>query len=194
MDTFESLNAFANRCAAFTPDELELFHSLLERKSFSKKTLLLSEGEICDFEAYVINGCLRSYFLDENGFEVVLQFSIEDWWVSDIASFHERKPSRMFIETLEDSELFLLSYENKEILLEKAPKFERLFRLMVQRNLSATQNRLINTIAKSAMDKYLEFLQLYPQIPNRVAQHHIAAYLGISAEFLSKIRKRLSHQ
>jgi CRP-like cAMP-binding protein len=155
---------------------------------------LLQEGEICNFEAYIVKGYIRNYYIDENGFEVILHFAIEDWWISDITSFHDQKPSKIYIETLEDCELFILSDKNKEELLNRVPKFERVFRLMVQKNLSTTQNRLISTIAKSATEKYLDFIKLYPTIPQRVAQHYIASYLGISAEFLSKIRTKLSKQ
>ena len=98
----------------------------------------------------------------------------------------------MFIETLEDCELLLLNPETKELALSKLPKLERVFRLMVQRNLSVLQGRLFTTIATSAEDKYLDFMRRYPTIPQRVAQHYIASYLGISPEFLSKIRTRLS--
>jgi CRP-like cAMP-binding protein len=95
------------------------------------------------------------------------------------------------IETLEDSEILILQKATKEELLQKIPQFERVFRIMVQRNLCATQNRLIGSISKTAQEKYLEFLEKYPTISQRVAQHYIASYLGISAEFLSKVRAKL---
>lgn len=189
---YEAINKCISKSGSFSEVELELFNSLLRHETVSKKTYLLQEGDICNFEAYICKGCVRSYYIDENGFEVILQFAIEDWWVSDIASFHEQKPSKIFIETLEECELLILSIKNKEKLLYKIPKFERVFRLMVQKNLSATQSRLITTIANSAPEKYLDFIKLYPTISQRVAQHYIASYLGISAEFLSKIRTKLS--
>src|SRR5690606_32176138 len=145
-----------------------------------------------DFEAYIVSGCLRSYYIDENGSEVILQFSIEDWWVSDIGSFHERKPSLLYIEALEDSELLTLNPTRKEELLRRVPQFERVFRLMIQRHLSALERRLIRTMAKSAEERYVEFMQQYPGIALRVPQHYIAAYLGMTPEFLSKIRRRLA--
>jgi CRP/FNR family transcriptional regulator, cyclic AMP receptor protein len=188
---FEPINNHIAKCTFFTPEELTYFNNILEYKLVPKKTFLLKEGEICHFEAYIVKGCIRTYYIDENGFEVILQFAIEDWWVSDISSFHEHIPSKLFIETLEDCELLLLNPASKEDLLLKVPKFERVFRLMIQRNLSATQNRLINTIAKTAMEKYQDFLERYPSIPQRVPQHYIAAYLGISPEFLSKVRAKM---
>ncbi|MCR1025158.1 Crp/Fnr family transcriptional regulator [Cellulophaga baltica] len=177
---------------SFTSEELKIFHALLEEKSVSKKEFLLKEGDFCDFEGFVLKGCLRKYYINENGMEVIVQFAIEDSWISDIASFSEHKPSHFFIEALEDCKLLILNPSKKEELLSKIPKFERVFRILVQRNLSVTQDRLVNTIAKTAPEKYLDFLEHYPSILQRVAQHYIASYLGISAEFLSKVRTRLS--
>lgn len=192
QSTFNSINQYVNKCAVFSEHEIQLFDDLLQHITVKKKTMLLREGEICNFEAYILKGCIRTFCMDENGAEVILQFAVEDWWVSDIASFHEQTPSKLYIETLENCELLILTHEAKEELLMKVPQFERVFRLMVQRNLSVTQNRLVNTIAKPAQDRYVEFLERYPSVAQRVAQHYIAAYLGISAEFLSKIRAKMS--
>ena len=189
---FEAINSYISKCVPVAKEELDYMDELLEYKKVPKKTVLLHEGEVCNFEAYIIKGCIRTYYIDEKGIEVTLQFAIEDWWVSDIASFHDHKPSNMFIETLEDCELLTLNPQTKEILLAKLPKLERVFRLMVQRNLSVLQGRLFKTIATSGTDKYLDFINRYPTIPQRVAQHYIASYLGISPEFLSKIRTRLA--
>jgi len=172
---------------------MDIFNSLLVYKKVPKKTIMLHEGEMCNFEDFVVKGCVRKYYIDENGFEVILQFAIEDAWVSDISfSIYEDKPSKVFIETLEDCEFLSFTPETKEELFQKAPCFERVFRILLQRNLSVTHARLFNTISKTAMEKYLEFLEQYPTLPQRVAQHYIASYLGISAEFLSKTRAKVA--
>ena len=189
---FQCINEYVAKSAGINEDEMTTLNALLQLKQIPRKTLMLSEGEICNFECYINKGCIRTYYIDESGSEVTLQFAIEDWWVSDIASFHERKPSKMFIETLEDCEVLMLSPDSKEALLKKVPKFERMFRLLVQRNLSRLQERLFQTISTTATEKYLDFLERYPTIPQRVAQHYIASYLGFSPEFLSKVRTRLS--
>ncbi|MDR6564559.1 MULTISPECIES: Crp/Fnr family transcriptional regulator [unclassified Arcicella] len=189
---FEQINKNVCKNVAFSEEELRIFNEHLQYRKIKKKTFLLQEGEICNFEAFIIKGCMRKYYIDKNGFEVILQFAIEDWWVSDIASFHEQKPSDLFIEALEDCEIFVLTPDKKEDLLMKAPRFERQFRLLVQKNLSATQSRLINSIAQTAYERYADFLKKYPKIPQRVAQHYIASYLGISAEFLSKVRAKMA--
>jgi CRP/FNR family transcriptional regulator, cyclic AMP receptor protein len=189
---FENINRNVSKSAVFTQKELARMNELLQVKHFPKKTYLLQEGEICHFEGYINKGCARTYYIDENGFEVTLMFSIEDWWVGDVASFYEQTPSNFFIETLEECEIMMFNPVTKEMLLAEIPKFERVFRMMIQRSLSSMVNRLVNTISKPAQDKYLEFIRKYPTIPQRVPQHYIASYLGISPEFLSKVRAKLS--
>ncbi len=188
---FTAINDYVNRCGVFSPDDMTVFNDLLKPRSIKKKQLLLREGEICNFEAYIRSGCLRTFYIDENGSEVILQFSVEDWWVSDIGSFHDRTPSLLYIEAVEDSELLTLNPSSKEELLARVPQFERVFRLMIQRHLSALERRLIRTIAKTAEERYVEFVRQYPKIALRVPQHYIASYLGMTPEFLSKIRRRL---
>jgi CRP-like cAMP-binding protein len=189
---FSNINQYILKYASFTEEEIARFNALLQVQEIPKKTFLLKEGEICHFESFVNKGCIRNYYIDEKGDEVTLQFAIENWWVSDITSFHNKVPSNMFIETLEDCEVLTLTLENKEILLKEVPKFERMFRLMVQKNLANLQQRLFQTIATTAAEKYLDFLNRYPTIPQRVAQHYIASYLGFTPEFLSKVRGKLS--
>jgi CRP/FNR family cyclic AMP-dependent transcriptional regulator len=184
----ENVTRFIN----LSENEEKFFTDSLMLQTFPKKTVLLREGEICQFEGYIQKGCVRVYYLDDNGFEVTILFAIEDWWISDIASFQDQKPSRLYIETLEDSEIYMLNPTTKEKLLAEIPKFERVFRMLVQRNLSTLQNRLVNTISKAASDRYLEFIKVYPSIPQRVPQYYIASYLGVSKEFVSTIRKRLA--
>lgn len=193
MDMYSQINKSISRYLQFTQEELDILNSLLAHKKVPKKTIMLHEGEMCNFEDFVVKGCVRKYYIDDNGYEVILQFAIEDAWVSDLSfSIYEDKPSKVFIETLEDCEFLSFTPESKEELFARAPRFERAFRILLQRHLTATQDRLFNTISKTALDKYLEFLELYPTLPQRVAQHYIASYLGISAEFLSKTRAKIA--
>lgn len=181
-----------SKFTTLTEGEQLLFTSMLDFRSIPKKTTLLREGEICQFEGYIQKGCVRVFYMNENGCEVTLCFAVEDWWVCDIDSFYERKPSIFFIETLEDTEMYVFTPTTKEKLLSTMPKFERVFRLLVQRNLSAVQKRLVTTISKTATERYLEFIKMYPSLPLRVPQYYIASYLGVSPAFISRIRKSLS--
>ena len=178
----------------FTEEELQVFNQLLKFKTVPKKTCMLRAGEICHFEAFVNKGCLRKYYIDEQGQEVIIQFAIENNWISDIPSFSTQQPGNIFIETLEDCELLYLSPQSKEELLKAVPRFERFYRILVERYLNVLQNRLYFSISKTAHEKYVDFLAHYPSIPQRVPQHYIASYLGMSAEFLSKVRTRMSKE
>lgn len=168
-------------------DEIEQYFN---HKKYPKKHMLLRAGEVCRFEAFILKGCIKSYFINKDGQEVILTFATENWWVSDIASFQDQSPSRMWIETMEDCELLIIKPENKEALLNNFPFLERMFRLLVQRHLAAYQERLFGNIALTAEERYDEFLKKFPALPVRVPQHQIAAYLGISPESLSRLRNK----
>ncbi len=184
------LELYINQCVQLSSDELREVKALFERKMVPKKTVLLQAGDICKFEAFIIRGCIKTYFIDKKGLEVVLTFSTENWWVSDISSFENQEPTKMFIETIEDTELLFLTPETKYELLEKHPELEKMFRLMVQHHLNSYQERLFGNIAHTAQERYQNFLKKFPALPQRIPQHLIASYLGISPEFLSRLRKR----
>jgi len=188
---FEEIDHFVSKFITLTGEESDLFHSLLKHRKVRKKSFLLQEGEVCDFEAFILKGCTRTYYLDKEGVETILLFAVEEWWVSDLASFTERKPSDLFIETIEDSEFLSISYNDKGRLFEKIPAFEHMFRILVQRSLIVLQQRFCETISLTAEERYLHFLEKYPLVAQRVPQHQIARYIGVSPEFLSKIRSTL---
>lgn len=188
---FEQIDQFVDRIISLTPEERQLFHSLLKFRRVRKRTYLLQDGEICDFEAYIVKGCIRTYYLSDDGTETILSFAIEDWWVSDPYSFTAQTPSNMFIESLEDCELLVIDHKSKAALYEKIPKFETLFRLLIQRSLFALQKRFHSLVSQTAEQRYIAFLEKYPQVVQRVPQNQIARYLGVSPEFLSKVRSTM---
>lgn len=174
--------------------ELDLVHQLFQHKTCKKKTLLLNKGQVCNFEAYIIKGCVKKYYLDQNGDEVVLQFAVEDWWISDMVSFTEQIPSLLYIETMEETELLQINFQNKEQLFKQVPQLERVFRLLVQRAYSVLENRFLTGIAASAEERYLNFIKKYPMLSQRVPQYQIASYLGITPEALSRIKAALTRK
>jgi CRP-like cAMP-binding protein len=188
---FHQIDDYLSRCSALTSRELELFHSYLKPAMVKKRSFLLQQGEVCRFEAYILKGCLKKYYIDSQGNEVILQFAVEDWWISDIASFTEQKPSNLYIQALEDTELLMIDHHSKEKLFSLIPSLERVFRLMVQRSYSVLESRFYATIAHSAEERYQDFLERYPDIPNRVPQSQIASYLGITPESLSRIKSKM---
>ncbi|MBS1605891.1 MAG: Crp/Fnr family transcriptional regulator [Bacteroidetes bacterium] len=188
---YEAIDRFVAKYITLSPEEQAFFHSLLKHRRLKKKSFLLQEGEICDFEAFVLKGCIRSYYIDKEGVETILLFAVEDWWVSDLTSFSEQKPSNLFIETIEDSELLSIDYKSKSLLFQKIPAFERMFRLLVQRALGVLQQRFYASVSQTAEERYLQFMEKYPLVAQRVPQHQIARYIGVSPEFLSKVRSTM---
>lgn len=173
-------------------DEFERFIKPFHVTTVLKKEYLLREGEVCNFEAFVNKGCFKVYHLNDKGFEQVVYFAAEKWWITDIDSFIHQTPSQLSIQALEDSEILLIHKADKEKLYEDMPKVEKLFRIMTQKTHVALQRRMIDTLSKTADQRYLEFMQRYPEITSRLTNIQIAAYLGVSHEFVSKIRKKIS--
>ncbi|MFM2360339.1 MAG: hypothetical protein RLY16_2332, partial [Bacteroidota bacterium] len=151
---FQAIDNYILRNVSLTQAELDFFHSKFELKTYPKKTILLRQGQICNFEGFILSGCTRKYYIDENGFEVILQFGIENWWVSDIASFAEQKPARVFIETLEETTLLQINHENKNELFKQLPQLDRMFLLLLQKSYAVLEDRFFATIAKSAEARY----------------------------------------
>ena len=171
--------------------QMEDFCGLFNPQSIKKKKFLLREGEVCKFEGFVTKGLFRVYHIDINGFEQVLYFAQQNWWITDIDSFTNEKPSHLYIEALEDSEVLLISKNDKEFAYKNIPEIEKLFRIMTQKTHIALQRRMIDNLSKTADQRYLDFIEKYPQLFQRLTNLQIAAYLGISHEFLSKIRRKI---
>ena len=172
--------------------ELENFCDLFHNKKVLKKHFLLREGEVCKFEGFVTKGLFRVYHIDNNGFEQVLYFAQENWWIADIDSFTNEKPSQLYIQAIEDSEVLLISKKDKEFAFNNIPKIEKLFRIITQKTHIALQRRMIDNLSKTANQRYIDFIEKYPKLFQRLTDVQIAAYLGISHEFLSKIRRKIA--
>ena len=173
-------------------DEQHLFLSCLESRSVNKRTILLKAGQVCRYTMFVVNGALKSYTVDKDSNEHVINFALRDWWIADLYSFISRKPAILTIEAMTDSEILLLSKENQAMLYEKVPKFERFFRILIENSLVANQQRIINNLTLTAEERYLHFTTKYPFVLECAPLHNIASYLGMTPEFLSKIRRKLA--
>jgi CRP-like cAMP-binding protein len=189
---FDLLSANIRKRVQITDKEFKRATAFFTPKKIRKKQFLVQNGEVCNAIAFVTNGCLRSYTVDEHGEEHVLQFAIEDWWISDLHSFLTGRPSDSSIDALEDSEILLLERSSREELLEAIPKFERFFRLLLEGNYVATNQRIVCSMSASAEERYLSFLKAFPTMAQRVPQNQIASYLGIAPESLSRVRKHLA--
>ncbi|HEV2830712.1 MAG TPA: Crp/Fnr family transcriptional regulator [Hanamia sp.] len=189
---YELLHAKITETISLTDEEFNFCKTLFSPKKLRKRQYLLQDGDVCKYTAFVEKGMLRTYTVDEKGNEPILQFSMEGWWVADLYSFFTGEPSQFNVEALEDCELLLITEPSWNILLEKIPAFERYFRILIQNNLIATQRRLMGTMSETAEEKYLKLIENFPGCIQRVPQHMIASYLGITRETLSRTRSHLA--
>ena len=172
-------------------EEIDFFTSLLKSKSLAKGAFLLCEGDICKYESFVTKGCLKTYYLDESGFEHIIDFSIEEWWANDLYSFFSQTASKSFIKAIEDTDILQISKNNLEILYQKIPKFERFFRILFQNAYITQREQIHQALSATAEERYLLFLQKKPYAEERFSQKDIASYLGITPQFLSALKKKV---
>lgn len=189
---FEFLYKKVNETITISEEEFEYAKTLFIPKKLRKKRFLLQDGDPCKYTIFVEQGLLRSYTVDEKGSEHILQFAMQGWWSADLYSFLTGEPSEYNIEALEDSELLLITKPSWDILLKEVPAFERYFRILIQNNLIVTQRRLMGTFSTTAEERYHKLLEDFPDISQRVPQHMIASYIGITRETLSRIRNQIA--
>jgi CRP-like cAMP-binding protein len=175
-------------------EEFALATTFFVPKKVRKRQFLLQEGDVCKSMIFVSKGCLRCYSIDSKGEEHIVRFAIEGWWISDIQSFLTGKPSTNSIDAIEDSELLLIEKAYYDNLCNVVPGLARYFKILLENNNSASQTRISDLISASAEDRYLKFVNTYPEIVQRVPQSQIASYLGITPQSLSRIRKELSEK
>jgi CRP-like cAMP-binding protein len=174
--------------------EIETLKPYFIPKKIRKRQYLLNAGDVCLYINFVEAGLLRSFTVDDEGNEHVVQFACEGSWISDVGSFASGTGALYNIEALEDSELLQLTKQAMDELLNNLPAMERFFRLLMQNNIVALQRRVIAYMSMSAEQKYLKLMDVTPDIINRASQQHVASYLGITPETLSRIRKKVSER
>jgi CRP-like cAMP-binding protein len=175
---------------SLTKAEEKYLMTLFEYKVIKAKDFLVQQGEISKHSAFVLNGCLRGYTIDSNGFEHILSFAPKDWWIADMYSLLSQKPGNLNIEAMVETEVILISKTNQELMYEKVPKLERFFRIIIEKSLVAYQQRLNDNLSLTAHERYMKFCKTYPQLINDIPQKQIAAYIGVTPEFLSKLRAK----
>jgi len=190
MNITPIIQHFSNYLPLNNSEILELKSKLIERK-VKRRQFILQEGDVCKNYTFVVNGCFKMYKIDAKGIEHNLQFAIENVWIADIGSFHSEKPSELYIEALEQSTILQIAKPDLLFLYSNYPKFDRNFRVLIENAFVSIQKRVLQNISSTAEERYLDFLKNYPNLFNRISNVQIASYIGVTPEFLSKIRRNI---
>lgn len=167
--------------------------SFFQAATLKKKENLLTEGQVCKSNYFVLKGCLRKFFVKDSGMEQTTEFAIENWWMTDNLSYEQQKPSEFYIQAVEKTEILFIDAQAQERLLEQYPVMERYFRFVYQRAYAASQMRIKYLYSFSKEEFYYQLHNRYPEFIQRIPQYLIASFLGFTPEYLSEIRaKRIS--
>src|SRR6266404_9627735 len=177
---------YINQRIQLTTEEESTLLSRIRVRKYLKGQFVVQNGNVCKHENFVLSGCLKTFYIDNEGQEHVVMFAIENWWTSDLGSFITQMPADLNVQCLENSELVQIHYNDLQQLYIDIPGLERFFRIIIQNAFVAAQKRIINNFSLLATDRYIQFREQYPKIEQRVPQYMIASYLGITKEFLSK--------
>jgi CRP/FNR family transcriptional regulator, anaerobic regulatory protein len=183
---------YFDRLLPLTAEEKELINAKFHPHLFLKKQFALQHGDVCEYFYFVVRGCLRLYKVDDKGVYHILQFATENYWILDLTSFHKKKPAILNIDALEDTSVLRINHSDLLDLYIKAPKFDRIFRVLLENHFMHQQQRMTQLFSSTAEERYQLFLETYPHLLNRLSQVQIAAYLGVTPEFLSRIRSRMA--
>lgn len=187
-----SLTEYFRQYLPFTKEEQQLVESKGKVRNVKRRQMILQEGFVCNHYTFVIDGCFKMYGVDTKGTEHNIQFAAENDWITDIGSFHSGKASKLFIEAIEPSRVLQLEKPDLYFLYEAIPKLDRIFKVIIENKYVELQNHVLQNISSTAQQRYLAFLEQYPKLAQRLPNTQIASYLGITPEFLSKVRKEIA--
>ena len=187
----DALISYFDNHLSLNDEEKQAVRNSFSEKQVKRRQFILQQGDVCKLNTFVVEGCFRMYMVDDNGKEHNLQFAIENWWIGDIASFQSEEPSRLNIEAIENSIILQIKKEDQLRLFIDYPKFNRIFRAFTENALISYQRRVLQNISSTAEERYIDFLNRYPDFFNRISNVQIASFLGITPEYLSAIRKKL---
>lgn len=189
--TTKPLIDYFEKLLPLNEDEKLIVADVFKERRIKRKQFILQEGNICNQNTFIVEGCFRMYMVDNKAKEHNLQFAVENWWIGDIGSFHSEQPSRLNIEAIENSIILQCKKEDQIRLFVKYPKFSQIFRVLAENAMVGMQNRIILNISSTAEERYLDFVERYPHFFNRISNVQIASYLGVTPEFLSAVRKKI---
>jgi CRP-like cAMP-binding protein len=191
---FQSIFGSLSQVAPISPEVIEVMSAYFQHRRLRRKEHWLAPGEYCDSVAFIARGCLRIYFPSEGGSERSARFFFEGGWMSDYESVNTRQRSTLGIDALENSELYVIRYDDIESLYDRFPQLERIGRLIAEQNVIDLCKRYRSLLHDSPLTRYVNLIEQQPEVVDRIPQHYIASFLGIEPESLSRIRKKLASE
>jgi len=187
MDAKELLQQHIAKSALLTDDQFEYLFTHFKRMSFKKGQTIISAGDKVDCEYFVLSGCLKAFFINDEIKMYILQFAMPTWWTSDYAALYNQTRATIAVDCITDAEVLCISNSDREKLCSEMHQVEYFFRWRTNKGYIASQKRLLSFMNNDAKKRYEELLAMYPQLYNLVPKHLIAAYLGVSRETLSRL-------
>ncbi|WP_034043175.1 Crp/Fnr family transcriptional regulator [Wocania ichthyoenteri] len=188
----EQLIKLISKYIKLSSEEENLIQTFWTVITLKKGDYLLRNGETCRTDNFVVKGTLKAFYINpETGKEEILYFAIENWWATDIESFQKQNSSIYNIQAIEKTKLLQIRYDSFQEMLKQVPKLERFFRIILENYLGSLQRRIILNNILDAEQRYSDFLENYPKIAEKIPNYLIASYLGITPEFLSRMRKKI---
>jgi CRP-like cAMP-binding protein len=173
-------------------DAEEHIHSIATERQVSKGDVLIQEGQMVNKTYFVMNGSLRSFCTDQEGKEHTLQFAIKDWWISDFTAIYNRVPASLTVECIADSTVIEFNARELEEIYDRFPAFEPYQRKNLERHIVSLNKRILNQMQLTALARYQLFLEQYPDIEQSISNYHIASYLGMTQQSLSRVRAEMA--
>ena len=189
---FEPIIKYFSDILPLDNEETDALKKAFKERKIKRRQFILQEGDMCKLNTFIVEGCFRMYFVDDKGKEHNIQFAIENWWIGDIGSFHSEEPSKLYIEAIEHSIVLQIKKQDQLDLFVNYPKFNQIFRVFTENALVAYQRRVLQNISSTAEERYIDFVKRYPFFFNRISNVQIASFLGVTPEFLSTIRKKIT--
>lgn len=188
MNSRQKLAEYIQRICTLTESEVADFVGAFEEAKVKKRQFIVQPDFTAQYRHFVVQGAFRAYIVDDNGSDNTIAFAIEDWWITDCTSYNNQQPATMFVVALEDSITLRIEFGKEQELKTTNHKFETIFRVMAERGLAIQRQRIISNLTMSAEERYNNFMSQYATIVQRLPQYALASYLGMTPEFLSKIR------
>lgn len=190
MHSKDALKQFLSKFSLLTDEEADQFCSPFSEMRVKKRQYIVQPGFTAKSRHYVVQGAFRAFIVGDSGSEHTITLAVEDWWITDYNSYIYQQPATMFVVALEESIILHIEFQHEQQLKKANPKFETIFRIMAERGLAFQQRLLISNLLLTAEERYDIFISQYPKIAHRVPQYVLASFLGMTTEFLSKIRNK----